>query len=132
MGLFGTKYEINEGATKMPNPENLIGKGFKKGKSGNPKGRPVGIISSKKAIEQFLNTEITWEDIDNKPKKMTTINAMVASQIKKAILHGDTSAFNAVMDRFEGKPKQEIDQNVVVKEMPSIEINGEKMEFEVD
>lgn len=32
----------------MPNPENVIGKGnrFKKGESGNPKGRPPKLISS--------------------------------------------------------------------------------------
>ena len=48
-------------------------------------------------------------------------DAMHIKQIEKAVKSGDTSAYNAVADRVMGKPKQEIEQVNINKELPVTE-----------
>ncbi len=98
---------------KRGNAEHLTP--FPKGVSGNPKGRPKGSRDAKTIINEQLerlakdkNGELILDD-DGEP--MTWGELMHATQIKNAALSGDIAAFNAIMDRAEGKPKQTIDSN---------------------
>lgn len=83
---------------------------FAPGISGNPNGRPRGSRNMstvfREALDVLAQNESAvdgWETIEQQ---------MVRAQIKKALC-GDTRAFEAVMDRAYGKPKQvvEIDSN---------------------
>ena len=86
----------------MPNPENIIGKGFKPGQSGNPAGRPKGLRNFSTIIRKALNEKIEIPVEGGGKKKIRLDQAMVIAQIKTA-LKGNTKAFNAIIDRVDGK-----------------------------
>ncbi|MFC1510150.1 hypothetical protein ACFL49_00630 [Candidatus Omnitrophota bacterium] len=83
------------------------------------KGPQKGIRPLKKIIEMFLFSDIEWQDIDGKPKKMQVVDVMVANQVKRACKDGDLASFKDLMDRYFGKPKDELHHagNVTVKKM---------------
>ena len=67
------------------------------------KGPKKGVRPLKKIIEAFLFTDIEWQDLEGKPKKMQVIDVMVANQIKKACEGGDLASFKELMDRYFGR-----------------------------
>lgn len=103
----------------MPNPENLIGKGFAE----HPEniymgGRPKGIsvtthlrelldkitpeaISSSKVFKEYLTSE----------GGLTNAQAMAVVLIYKAINRQDLKAITEILDRTEGKPQQLIEHS---------------------
>lgn len=84
-------------------------KPFKKGYSGNPRGRKPGALSLKTYIKKWLAAEEEFENpITEEMEKLTQYDIIVIQQIAKA-RRGDTRAFEALLDRVEGKPKQSID-----------------------
>ena len=84
------------------------GKGFVKGKSGNPKGRP----KKAKCIPDILRS-ITSEKADGYETKLHQILNNVVNQAVK----GDQWSIQFVADRMEGKPAQVINQ--IIEELPS-------------
>jgi len=72
----------------------VVGRPFKKGQSGNPKGRPKKGSAIAERIREAL-TEEDWLEIIAK-----------ATEQAKA---GDKSARDFLLDRTEGKPNQKID-----------------------
>ena len=84
------------------------GKGFVKGKSGNPKGRP----KKAKCIPDILRS-ITSEKADGYETKLHQILNNVVNQAVK----GDQWSIQFVADRMEGKPAQVINQTI--EELPS-------------
>jgi protein involved in temperature-dependent protein secretion len=87
-----------------PKTEHLEKTKWKKGKKGGP-GRPKGVRSFKVVIRELLEDKITIEQA-GKEKQITKQQAMALKQIDKAIQGADTQAFNAILDRIEGKPHQ--------------------------
>lgn len=87
----------------MPNPENVIGKGktFKKGESGNPKGRPP-MPDLRGAISDILNEQ---------QNGMTALEAILKALFKRA-LSGDVRAAQELLDRGYGKSTQLIDLDI--------------------
>lgn len=95
----------------MAKGEHLKGVGgsvkWTKGQSGNKSGRPKGSQDSKTVIAKFFETVLEGEDpLTGETVKMTVQELLFAKQIAKAINEGDTTAFSAILDRFEGKAKQ--------------------------
>jgi len=92
----------------MANEDNLIP--YKKGQSGNPKGRPVGsknrssIAKKWLCVEQNLKNPLTSELED-----MSQEDLMTLALIKKA-REGDTQAYQKLMDSAYGAPLQQIDK----------------------
>lgn len=87
---------------------------FKKGVSGNPKGRPPVLRPLKEVIEKILNEE---------QNGITALEAVIIALHRRAV-KGDTAAIRELLDRYYGKPKQEMDvtsngQNII---MPIIKI----------
>ncbi len=84
-------------------------KPFKKGQSGNPKGYPKGVPNTATRLKRFLELS---QKITN-PISGKTEDITVAEQLDLAIIakarKGDVRAFNALMDRLEGKPQQSVD-----------------------
>lgn len=102
----------------MANSENLTP--FQPGKSGNPAGKPKGTLDAKTVIRKWLEVkEKIKNPITGKMEIMTQYDAIVLAQLAKARAKG-TDAFNALLDRTEGKPKQQIEMtaeaNIVWKE----------------
>ena len=76
-----------------------VGKRFKKGTSGNPKGRPKSGFALNEYITDLANVEIK--------NKKTMLEAVVAKVYKEA-LNGNMTAVNFLADRILGKPNQSI------------------------
>lgn len=84
---------------------------WKKGESGNPKGRPKGAKTRATIVKKWLEAAMNVTDPVTKIKKKGTIeDNMVIAMIARA-LGGDVPAFNSLMDSAYGKPTQKIDQS---------------------
>lgn len=75
---------------------------FKKGTSGNPKGRPKGSVSIVSAIKR---------KIQKYPKghRRSYLELIVDKYLHKALIDGDTAVIKDIIDRVDGKAKQSID-----------------------
>ena len=78
---------------------------FKKGISGNPKGRPKGTVSIVTALKRRL------EEVKDKSngEKKTYLEYFIDQVIKKSIEDGDVAMMKDVIDRVDGKPQQFVD-----------------------
>lgn len=97
----------------MPNNpkaiDNLIP--AKKGEVRNPKGYPKGLKHSKTRLKRLLElTENLTNPVTKEVEGFTIAEQMDLAQIMKA-RKGDTKAYNAILDRLEGKPTQEMNLN---------------------
>lgn len=107
-----------------PNIENL--KPFKKGQSGNPKGRPKKFVTLLKemgykrseindTIQAMLAMDMAelkdvWDD-----KNATILEKTIASAMKKSIEKGSLYSMETLLSRVFGMPKQEIEQTIIEK-----------------
>ena len=105
---------------------------WKKGQSGNPKGRP-----RKKHITDelllLLKQKITLKNPLNKQDEEKTIKEHLSTIILAKGLSGDMRAIRELLDRVEGKPEQEvtninIDTNIDT--MTEIQIDEELKQIE--
>ena len=88
---------------------------FTKGVSGNPNGRPKGVQNSKTRLLRLLElVQKKRNPITGEEEDFTVLELMDMQMISKA-LKGDQSAYEAVVDRLEGKPKQTTDINADVR-----------------
>lgn len=71
---------------------------FKKGKSGNPKGRPKGSHTFKAILEKELETEINISE-NGEPCDVTKKEALVKKLIAKALL-GDLKVAKFLAEHF--------------------------------
>lgn len=78
---------------------------FKKGKSGNPNGRPKKIPEIDKLLADVLGEE---------KDGMTAAEAILKALRAKAT-KGDVRAIEVMLDRAYGKAKQQIDQEITLK-----------------
>ena len=70
------------------------------------KGRPKGSLNTSTVVKLWLEAiEKTENPLTGKTEELTQLDLIVLEQIVKA-KKGDTRAFNALMDRAEGKPTQ--------------------------
>ena len=84
-------------------PPQLVGKGFKKGQSGNPKGRPTKDL----CITSLIKDELTEIANTKEGKKMTWAQLFAKALVRKAC-QGHSVAIREVMDRVDGKVPQPV------------------------
>jgi hypothetical protein len=97
----------------MANEQNL--KPFPKGVSGNPAGKPKGTQHSKTRLLRLLDlVQKKRNPITGEEEEFTVLELMDMQMISKA-LKGDQRAYEAVVDRLEGKPKQTTDITADIK-----------------
>jgi len=102
----------NNGNT-MAGIDNLVH--FEKGQSGNPNGRPKGVQNSKTRLLRLLElVQKRRNPITGEEEDFTVLELMDMQMISKA-LRGDQRAYEAVVDRLEGKPKQTTDITADIK-----------------
>ena len=100
---------------QQDNSNKIIGRPFKKGQSGNPKGRPKKGEAWADVANELLNSkeiDITIKTSDGKVKRFNLEadksfrHAVIVGQISEA-MKGNVQAARELADRTEGKPKQE-------------------------
>ena len=95
----------------MAKEENLLP--YKKGQSGNPKGRPVGSKNRSTIAKKWLGVE---QDLKNpltgEKENMSQEDLMTLALIKKA-REGDTQAYQKLLDSAYGAPLQQVIQEIV-------------------
>ncbi len=99
----------------MPKPENIVPHKFKKGQTGNPKGRPK-LPDLKEAMAKLLA-----EEKDGKQAIDIILMALRAKAAK-----GDVRAAQELMDRAFGKAKQSIEHTGAAFENVTITIKQPK------
>jgi len=75
---------------------------FKKGQSGNPRGRPKGRKNLRSMVVNFLAEEVTLTNANGRKVKVPTLEVMLRAARAK-VVKGDTRAFDQMirlMDRF--------------------------------
>ena len=94
----------------MANEQNL--NPFKKGQSGNPKGRPVGRKSRSTIAKKWLETPKKFKNpITGKIEELTQEDIGTLALIKK-MRSGDVRAYDSLMDSAHGKAIQTNEVNV--------------------
>lgn len=105
----------------MANIENLIP--AKKGEVRNPNGKPKGVQNSKTRLLRLLELiQKKKNPITGEEEEFTVLELMDMQMIAKA-LKGDQKAYETVVDRLEGKPKQTTDITADIK--GNVQINIE-------
>lgn len=84
---------------------------FKKGQSGNPKGRPKGRRDNATILKIYLEKMAKGVDFEGEEILAPAWDVMNIRMIYEA-MQGNTTAYNAIIDRIEGKPKQTINNTV--------------------
>ena len=101
----------------MAGYDNIKGKGFKKGQSGNPKGRPKGVPNTKTRLLRILElVQKKKNPVNGKEENFSIAEQMDMAVIAKA-LKGDIAAYREIFDRLEGKANQQIDVTTAGKPM---------------
>jgi hypothetical protein len=91
----------------MANEQNLIP--FKKGQSGNPKGKEKGTRNRATIFRELMEIEtITFNPLTGKKEKMQVQDQMALKQIEKS-LEGDTPAFKECFDSLHGKLNDKVE-----------------------
>lgn len=94
----------------MANVQNLIP--AKKGEVRNPNGKPKGVQNSKTRLLRLLElVQKKKNPITGEEEEFTVLELMDMQMIAKA-LKGDQRAYQEVIDRLEGKPKQSTELEV--------------------
>lgn len=112
----------------MPNTENLK-PAWKKGESGNPKGRPKGSLNSSTILNKFLS--IVKKNVKNpitqEKEDMSVAEIMNLAIIAKAS-KGDVRAYREILDRLEGKVQQNFDHTSGGEKISTIDYSKLSME----
>ena len=83
---------------------------FKKGQSGNPKGRPKGSLNRSTIAKKWLEVLSQEELEDGVVKWLSNEEAITLALIQKA-RNGDVNAYKALMDSAYGTAKDTVDIN---------------------
>lgn len=100
---------------------------FKKGESGNPKGRPkkwvstltdsgykMGEVRDCILVMMAMNMDELKDAFEN--PNATALEKTVAGAIRKSITKGSLYSMETLMDRVFGKPKETVDSHVEIKD----------------
>lgn len=99
---------------------------FKKGQSGNPKGRPKKWVSTLRDSGYKMSEvrdcilvmmAMTMDELKDafENKNATALEKTVAGAIRKSITKGSLYSMETLMDRVFGKPRETIDSQVELK-----------------
>ena len=95
----------------MANEENL--RYWKKGESGNPKGRPKGSKNRSTIAKKWLQAmQETKNPLTLESEELSQEDLITLALLKKAA-NGDVNAYKALMDSGYGSPVQQVEQTIL-------------------
>lgn len=95
----------------MAGADNIKKYEFKKGQSGNPKGRPVGSKNRSTIVKKWLETvQKSKNPISGELEDLSQEDMITLAILKKARA-GDVRAYKELMDSLYGSAKETIDLN---------------------
>lgn len=95
----------------MANEDNIKKHEFKKGQSGNPKGRPKGSLNRSTIARRWLEAARKGKNpITGEDEMLTQEDVITLALVRKA-MDGDVAAYKAIMDSGYGTAKDTIDIN---------------------
>ena len=95
----------------MAGADNIKKHEFKKGQSGNPKGRPVGSKNRSTIVKKWLETvQKSKNQISGELEDLSQEDMITLAILKKART-GDVRAYKELMDSLYGSAKETIDLN---------------------
>lgn len=95
----------------MAGADNIKKHEFKKGQSGNPKGRPVGSKNRSTIVKKWLETvQKSKNPISGELEDLNQEDMITLAILKKART-GDVRAYKELMDSLYGSAKETIDLN---------------------
>ena len=107
---------------------------FKKGQSGNPKGRPKGAKSFKTLVDEVLNEKVTIV-VNGKPRKVTKKKALARQAVHSALRDNDLKLLKAMgafdepmpaLPQLAGEPNEDWEITLMFDNEPQITTrNGE-------
>ena len=116
----------------MANEENL--KYWKKGESGNPKGRPKGSPNRNTTAKRWLTTNQKYKNpITQEEEVLTQEDIMTLALINKA-RKGDARAYSELMNSAYGKAKESVDITQFIEQPLFLDVqedNGNTEDSEV-
>ena len=99
--------EIKKEDGKIKRQKNL--KPFKKGQSGNPRGRPPGTVSITDAIKRKLNEVYPSTKKDKNKKKRIYLEKIIDTILDNALIKKDPRTLEKIWAYMDGHPKATID-----------------------
>lgn len=90
------------------NMENLAPQ-WQPGQSGNPKGRPKGIVSITDTLRKVIEKKMETIDPVTKNKDRKKIKEIIALALVGKALKGDVRAIQEMLDRLEGRVTQKVE-----------------------
>jgi hypothetical protein len=99
----------------VANKENITAYKWEKGKSGNPKGRPVGSKSLKNRLLVMIDKPIKYQDLENKSIDTTVGEAIALALVARAIHAGDIKAIEMITSAVEGNQPKDTELSEVQK-----------------
>lgn len=79
---------------------------WKKGQSGNPKGRPPGVVSFQERIRRMVDVDMDYIDEHGNEVKTKAGDAIITSMLRKVIKEDDVSAARLLIEHLDGKALQ--------------------------
>ena len=107
---------------------------FEPGQSGNPAGRPKGVINITTRIKQILEMELQIKDPVSNELCKKTVSEIIGLKLAKEAMTGNIKAIKIILDRVEGKvsdPEQSPDEWIgeqlrIIVDEPKAKENAEK------
>ena len=107
---------------------------FEPGQSGNPAGRPKGVINITTRIKQILEMELQVKDPVSNEACKKTVSEIIGLRLAKEAISGSIKAVKIILDRTEGKvsspeqsPEEWIGEQLsIIVDEPKAKENAEK------
>jgi len=121
MSNLQEKKPKNAERTAKKQQKRVIGRPFKKGQSGNPKGRPKGTVSITTEIKKKLDEVAPGQ-------KRTYLELLIMKVLKRAMADESDAMMRLIWNYVDGLPRQRMEMEGDLKIKEKVELDDEQFE----